>query len=1003
MKLRLLIAGMLATTLSYGTTFVSDDFGGYAAGSNIGLPNFGAKWDNGDPSQRNLFKADAGGGGFAVLDTTIAKRNYHVNGKVAFVLGAGKTAKIASDFRYSHEAGGNITANLNKNAFGLQVSTSPDWWNGTRKSFSMANRGGAMGNTLPVAPWIEGWETHSSLGVNTTTGGLSDWLRIEWELVDNGASVLGQASISNLTTGSLLYQSTQADLGLPSGATLYAGYTTDWNDVGSTNIASFSKIDAVHMDNFLVTVADTPVPPVTNSVVVEIDVTRGRSIGGVSALDRETWFGVYHETGYGTRTLDGKTIDEWILEEGRMLPSRGTVSYDSYWDNGYVDYTEDPNRSGYINPVEATNYLGPVSRYVTAKALDPNHKTIYSGSGHGRYPDFMCWDPADTHGVNTVSNHAAHGEAVTIALDNIQRAGGLMPRWYEVMNESSIQSNFGWFWDSDAWDKLAEFHVGVADAVHASSFSNTVKVSGPTDAYPFRDDTDGDFSAWENGNKKFIHLTQNKMDAYGIHTYEQMNGKTSYEDYLERFEIWHLGRLPSFLDLWENEQVNTWGETKPFVFSEYGLLNNTAGDTNAFYQLRSCNGILLSLMDRPDVVDKMSAFLMSWAPYNWDQKRVFFASDDNGTNIYKTSYFEYLRFWRDLQGDYLFSSADSPHLAQHCFLDGGTNLFVVMQNNYKDPYLVDVSTALPAGASVVSAEKQRLYQANNDVARDPFAPVPDLGSIEVGADETVMLKIALSGMPILPVWEESNHYGDRTLVPMQTGVGEGFDVVLPSEAGITHSAGTVTLGLYAFNGFSSGLQQVSVNGTVLTNLPDLSYTAGAPRHWAEVSLHVPEGLLQNGSNTVTVTPAEGDPLMKITSVRLASESASDAVYHADRDLDGMSDAWEIEHGFDPADYTDGVLDPDGDGFDNSAEFVCGTDPFDENDFLYTTGVPDIGNGFKVSFDSRLGRLYAVEASTNLMAGWIDLTNNIPGTGALVEIIDGSSPTNRFYRIRVGAE
>ncbi|WP_136082932.1 hypothetical protein [Pontiella desulfatans] len=820
----------------------------------------------------------------------------------------------------------------------------------------------------------------------------NDWIKFTQTITRSAVSneFIGTVAATNLTAG--------IDLGTTSAS--WAQSTADGSWGGAMN-PSFRGIHSgsvrMEIDHWTVSTLDAPTLPQT--VVVNVDATRTRSIGGINSLDRETWFGVYHEAGYGTRELDGKTIDEWILEEGRMLPSRGTVSYDSYWEpGGYVDYTEDPNRPGYINPIELTNNIGPVSRYVTAKALDPNHKTIFSGSGHGRYPDFMCWDPADTHGINTVSNHAAHGEAVVTAHWRIQDAGGLMPHWYEVMNESSIQNNFGWFWDSDAWDKLAEFHVGVADAMHASSFSNTVKVSGPTDAYPFRDGSSGDFSSWENGNKKFIYLTEDKMDAYGIHTYEQMNGGTAYDDYLERFEIWHLGRLPSFLDLWENEQVNTWGDTKPFVFSEYGLLNNIAGDTNAFYQIRSCNGILLSLLDRPDVVDKMSAFLMSWAPYSWDQKRVFFASDDNGTNIYKTSYFEYLRFWRDLDGDYLFSNADSPHLVQHAFLDGGTNLFVVLQNNYKDAYAIDLRAALPAGASMVSAQMQRLYHANNDVARDPFTPVADLGNVLLGADETAMFKLELSGMPLLPVWDESNHYGDRTLVPMQAGVGEAYAIDLPP--GTTHSAGWLNLGLYAFEGFSNGLQQVSVNGTALGNLPDLSYTAGAPRHWAKVSLRIPEGVLQEGSNSVTVVPADGEPLMKITSVRLTSEQASDAVFNADRDLDGMSDAWEIEYGFDPSDFADGALDSDGDGFDNSAEYVCGTDPHDDQDFISTIGLPETGAGFKVSFDSKSNRLYAVEATEDLQSVWIDFTNGIPGTGGPIEIIDADGTTNRFYRIKV---
>lgn len=729
-----------------------------------------------------------------------------------------------------------------------------------------------------------GSATSSSQRISIASADANDWIKFTQIITRSSASneFVGIVSASNITDG--------VDLGTTEMAWLQTATDGSWG--GEVN-ASFRRLGTTNttleLDSWVVRLIDPP-----DYVTVNVDVSRHRCIDGVTALDRETWFGIYHETGFGAKIVDGKSMDEWIDDEGGMWPSRGTM--------GYKQFSEDPLRPSYIDPDSIGSYTGKLARYVIAEELCPDHKTIFSGLGQGDYPDFMCYPTNLTKGVNTVSNHVAHGEAVVLMFERLQELGGLLPQWYEVMNESSIPQNFGWFWDADAWEKLADFHVGVADAMHASVFSNSVKIAGPVDAWPFRDGSDGDFSPWED-HQGFIQATGDKLDAYAIHAYEKTSKKTCYEDMLERYENWHHGRLPAFIDLWENEHLMTWSNTLPFVFSEYGLIGQPKEDTDAFWQTRSFNGILLSMLDRPDIIDKMSIFIATYAPYNFADQRVMFASEDNGSTYYKTDYFEYLRFWHDLEGDYLFSKTDSRYLGCHAFLADSTNLYVVLLNNYKDPYFVDLQTVLPAGASVGSVQMQKLHHENSTLVLDCFVAVSDSHKIYIGPDEAMMLKVALGSMSPLPVWHELNFYGDRTLVTMSAQQQEAFGVDLPEGFAATNTEGVVHVGLYAYEGFSNGLQQVSVNGTSLTGLPDLSDTAGAPRYWTQLSLPVPEGVLQDGSNTVVVIPSEGDPLMKITSVRISasspaevSEVFSESFYNSGSDAGINTVGWHANYG-----------------------------------------------------------------------------------------------------------
>ena len=134
-------------------------------------------------------------------------------------------------------------------------------------------------------------------------------------------------------------------------------------------------------------------------------------------------------------------------------------------------------------------------------------------------------------------------------------------------------------------------------------------------------------------------------------------------------------------------------------------------------------------------------------------------------------------------------------------------------------------------------------------------------------------------------------------------------------------------------------------------------------------------------------------------------SVNQGAWTADTDHDGLPDEWELANGLDPTDPTglNGPLgDPDGDGLTNYQEFIAGTDPHDSQDFLAFRRVSLSSQSCLLTFNTRPGRTYAVQALNALgpTNTWTTFTNAIPGTGNPVTVCEPLTQTARFYRLNV---
>jgi hypothetical protein len=117
--------------------------------------------------------------------------------------------------------------------------------------------------------------------------------------------------------------------------------------------------------------------------------------------------------------------------------------------------------------------------------------------------------------------------------------------------------------------------------------------------------------------------------------------------------------------------------------------------------------------------------------------------------------------------------------------------------------------------------------------------------------------------------------------------------------------------------------------------------------------------------------------------------------------DEIGDGWRAQYfGSASAPLSHPLLDPDGDGVNNLAEFKLGSNPLDREDNLRVRASAR-ARSLSLQFRTALGRKYILEASETLEPGsWRVVRPEIVGNGAAFEHADESTAARLYYRLRL---
>lgn len=631
--------------------------------------------------------------------------------------------------------------------------------------------------------------------------------------------------------------------------------------------------DAVCRIDDLVFIAQKAIPPEFDSipyrdlgseyprerVEVRIDTDHELSIGGTTELQRHRWFRMHETPG----TVH-ESFENWAAQRG-FLPGRGAFKFNPALTRGWGGGDTLKQREDKPGAADLTFF----ERYDAGERL---RRTIPLFRGKpfaccfNDWPDFMSV-PLIGRGTPLPEHFDDAAELAAAYVAEQIKDAGYTAAWWEVKNESSVQSEWAHHWQEskgiDGWGLLADFHNRVADAVHERAPGT--KVGGPSSAYMQLQIKD--FGLYRN-QARFIEETRGHIDFFSHHFYENALTLGAHERRGLGYSNYLLGRYEAILDMLR-AHMHKVDNVLPILITECGSLQNGRKPSDNWLRLYAWNAYLTKSMQRPDQIDLFVPFIflhMSWNPNSGDAAFTPKADRKRHSTIEDfepTTVAHYFDLWRDFDGRRLPVEFDRDWLDVVAVHDG-KRISLAVTNMGGRQIVIDLSgVAKTIGAT--GATQTRLNYHKGEIVFEPEHTV-DAAAISVDVNETTVVRLAVD-KPFAPskTLQLDRWYATDTAVKSD-GKPVSFEVGIDNADAV--ESARLIVGVHRRGGVTEPLE-VDMNGTPIT--VDTGDANEFTEFFAPLDATVPTSLLR-GRNKIVIAAQSGTT---ITSVQLVTHRAFD--------------------------------------------------------------------------------------------------------------------------------